>query len=262
MMDDEKAEYWLPFPHDDLALRCAVLHQQRRKLQDEKLEVEVLSARKALSEIFLKGKGIEVGAGSRPFPLPDGVECYYGDVLDSASLEKYFGTDKVVLDGVIDAQTMRGIPHDSLDFVISAHVIEHLHDPIGAIRATINVLKQGGVFLLVVPEMTKTWDRRRPPTTLDHLIKDSRDGGYSTHLEAAIEHARYVHPEITGKTIPEDEIISDAQNLIDSGMDMHMHAWRMVDFREMLDHIANDAKFAVEAALSRVNENAFVLRRL
>ncbi len=262
MMDDERADYWMSFPHDDLALRCAVLHQQRRKLQEEKLEAEVLSARKTISEIFLKGKGIEVGAGSRPFPLPEGVECYYGDVLDSSGLEKYFGTDKVVLDGQIDAQTMGGIPKGSLDFVISAHVIEHLHDPIGAIRSTISTLKVGGIFILVVPELTQTWDRRRPPTTLSHLIQDSKDGGKSSHMDAALEHCLYVHPELTGETLEGVALQEKARMIVDQKLDIHFHAWRKIDFIQLLDHIAEDAPIETVAAVSHINENVFVLRRI
>ena len=45
----------------------------------------------------------------------------------------------------IDAQTFDGIDNDSLDFVISAHVIEHLRDPIGSIVNAIRVLKAGGI---------------------------------------------------------------------------------------------------------------------
>lgn len=262
MMDDEKAEYWLPFPHDDLALRCAVLHQQRRILEESKSEAEVFGGRRAIAEIFLKGKGIEVGAGSRPFPLPYGVECYYGDVLDSSGLEKYFGTDKVVLDGQIDAQTMRGVPKDSLDFVISAHVIEHLHDPIGAIRSTISTLKIGGIFILVVPELTQTWDRRRSPTTLSHLIQDSKDGGESSHMDAALEHCLYVHPELTGETLEGASLQEKARMIVEHKLDIHFHAWRKTDFIQLLDYISEDASIEMVAAISQINENIFVLRRI
>lgn len=258
---DETSEYWLPFPHDDLALRCAVLHQQRRELEEAKYAAEVHGARQAIAGIFVKGKGVEVGAGARPFPIPRGTECFHGDVLDAASLAKYFGTDRVALDGAIDAQTMRGVPEASLDFAISAHVIEHLHDPIGSIRATIATLKPGGVFILVAPELTQTWDKRRPPTTLEHVIQDSRDGGASTRYQAAEEHCRYVYPELTGKEFTEQEIRETATRLAFEGADLHIHAWRAVDFAKMLEYVAKDSPFRIEAALSYVNENAFVLRR-
>ena len=132
--------------------------------------------------------------------------------------------------GRIDAQTFAGIPLASQDFVVSAHVIEHLFDPIGAIRAAINVLQRGGIFVCVVPEMTKRWDRDRPVPTLDHLWKDSKDGGDGTRLQAYIEHAKYVHPVLTGEHFPEAEIEVRARRIMASGMDIHVHAWRAQDF--------------------------------
>jgi hypothetical protein len=236
-----------------------VLHAERREL----IHKLVWVVRSTVSQIFLKGTGIEVGAGDTPFPLPEGVSCYYGDVRDSADLAKYFGNDNVSLNGRIDAQTFAGIPAASQDFVITSHVIEHLYDPIGAIRAAVNVLKLGSVFVCVVPEMTKTWDCDRSPTTLAHLWTDSGDGGESTRLLAHVEHAKYVHPVLTGEHIPEAKIEDCARATMAAGMDLHVHAWRAVDFKELLEAIAPSSGFAVEAGISSTggNENIFVMRR-
>jgi hypothetical protein len=48
----------------------------------------------------------------------------YGDMRDRDSLQSYFKTDRVYSGARIDAQTLAGIADASLDFVISAHVIE------------------------------------------------------------------------------------------------------------------------------------------
>jgi SAM-dependent methyltransferase len=222
---------------------------------------QIHAARCEISSTFISGRGVEVGAGSRPFPIPDGVTCLYGDVRDKGGLETYFGTTEVSFSEHIDAQTMAGIPPGSLDFVISAHVIEHLFDPLGSLAATITTLKPGGVMLLVIPEMTKTWDCRRPPTTLAHVIADSRDGGEGTRLHAYLEHTRYVHPEITGTEIPEDLVEADARAIMAAGMDIHVHAWRARDARDMLEYASSMNGFAIVAARSVVNENIFVLRK-
>ena len=258
---DEQAEYWLPFPHDDLALRCAVLHQQRRTQAEAQAAAEVETARRTVASVFISGRGVEVGAGSRPFPIPGGARCFYGDVRDQAELSVYFGTDKVSVGGTIDAQTMQGIPRGSLDFAISAHVIEHLHDPLGSIRATLGCLRPGGVFVLVVPELTQTWDRLRPPTTLAHAIADLADGGTSTLLQSYVEHLRYVAPVLTGQATPEEDIDRLAREAMAVGHDLHMHAWRAQDFRELLDYAAPRFGFDVVAHVPVANENIFVLRR-
>ena len=261
MYEDETIKFWSSYSHNDLVARCAVLHQQRRALTNDKFGAQIMGARLAISHIFLKGKGVEVGAGSRPFPIPSTAQCFYGDIRDSVELNKYFKIDGLSVDGWIDAQTMQGVRKESLDFLISAHVIEHLLDPIGAIRVGIESLKPGGILLLVVPELTQTFDRRRPPTTLEHLIQDSIDGGVSTREFAYIEHCKYVHPEITGNSFSDDEVVAHAKAGIANKMDIHVHAWRYIDIIELLQYCSTEFGFSIEANFSNLNENLFALRR-
>jgi SAM-dependent methyltransferase len=262
LMDEaETPAYWSSYGKDDLIVRVAALHAQRRELLEREGAAEIHGARSAIAQIYLRGSGIEVGAGARPFPLPAGVQCFYGDVRDRSQLVGYFGTNEISLTGPIDAQTMHEVPPASLDFVISAHVIEHLFDPVGAIRAAVGVLKPGGVFVCVVPDMDKTWDRMRPPTTLAHLLADYGDGGQSTRLQAYIEHVQFVHPTLTGEHIPTDEIEHRAQAAMVAGMDLHVHAWRAQDFSELLHALSADGSFSIEAAISVGNENVYALRR-
>jgi SAM-dependent methyltransferase len=261
MHPEETAQFWLTYSHDDLAERCASLHELRRRALEGKGEEEITIVRRTLAHIFIRGSGIEVGAGSRPFPIPSNSLCLYGDVRDRGQLERYFSTEAVTVSGRIDAQTLDGIPHDSLDFAISAHVIEHLYDPVRAIKETIRRLKAGGVFLLAVPEMTQTWDRRRPPTTFEHVMRDEQDGGEGTRLQAYMDHCRYVHPEMTGETFPENDIGRLAREGMANGVDVHVHAWPESGFFRMLDYVAKTMNCTVDARLSAVNENLYVLRR-
>src|SRR5438046_8125924 len=95
-------------------------------------EEAIATVRAELSRRFISGHGLEIGGGTRPFPVPTGAKVSYGDIRDPVSLKSYFKTDAVQSGEPIDAQTLAGIADASLDFVISAHVIEHLRDPIGA----------------------------------------------------------------------------------------------------------------------------------
>lgn len=261
MYEDETIAFWENFPAADLAARCASLHAQRREMSQQTGFIEVQATRRAIAFGAIEGTGIEVGAGSRPFPIPSNVTCYYGDIRDKGELEKYFSTSDISLSGRIDAQSMDSVEKDSLDFVISAHVIEHLFDPIGAIENTISRLRQGGTFLLVVPEMTATFDRRRPPTSLPHLLTDWQDVGENSKLQAYEEHCRYVHPELTGETLSETEVRTTAEAAMARGEDIHVHAWRKQDFDEMLDHVSGIIGFSHHFSMSVQNENIYVLRR-
>lgn len=101
----------------------------------------------------------------------------------------------------INAQIFAEAEPNSLDFVISAHVIEHLRDPMGSIVNAIRVLKPHGVHILIVPDMHFIFDRNRPETTLDHIRADFADGGAGTTRSAYEEHLRFVHPILQANTI-------------------------------------------------------------
>jgi SAM-dependent methyltransferase len=217
----------------------------------------------AVAERFLTGQGLEVGAGDRPFPVPKHIRVFYGDIRDTASIQDYFKTAEVRSGSPIDAQTFAGVANDSLDFVISAHVIEHLRDPIGAIVNAVRVLRPAGIHIVVVPDMRFTFDRRRPETSVEHALRDYEDGGESTCRDAYEEHLRYVHPELTGREYGEAEIQWQAGENCRRWreFDVHFHAWTRDGFESLLAAAAGYAPFVVEEAVSVVNENIFVLRK-
>lgn len=64
----------------------------------------------------------------------------------------------------------------SVDFVLSSHTIEHTADPLRAVREWRRVLRPGGTLVLVAPDPTRTFDRRRPVTSFAHLLDDERRG--------------------------------------------------------------------------------------
>lgn len=226
-------------------------------------EQKILTSRARIGEQFVHGSGVEVGAGSRPFPVPPTATVFYGDVRDRAGLEKYFGTAAIPDGAIINAQTFAGIEDGVFDFVISAHVIEHLRDPIGAIVQAMRVLKSGGTFVLVAPDRTKTWDHRRPNTTVEHSLLDYGDGGESTTRQGYWEHLTYVHPVLTGQTLPPAEIERQAAEAARrwQELDVHFHAWDRPAFEAMLEAASRLSPFRIVFADSIVNENQFVLAK-
>lgn len=59
------------------------------------------------------------------------------------------------------------------DGVISSHVLEHLANPLGALREWHRVTRDDGFLLAVLPHRDATFDHRRPITSLDHLRADA-----------------------------------------------------------------------------------------
>ncbi|MBA2242804.1 MAG: hypothetical protein H0W04_07940, partial [Chthoniobacterales bacterium] len=56
---------------------------------------EVAAKRKEISEKFLSGIGVEVGAGNRPFSVPRHAQVFYGDIRNLVALQQYFKNDAV-----------------------------------------------------------------------------------------------------------------------------------------------------------------------
>jgi SAM-dependent methyltransferase len=234
---------------------------------DQPLGLErVMSARHAMTSLFLRAGmiGVEVGAGSRPFPVPADVSVSYGDIRDSDRLKTYFSGMATVGGNVrYDAQTMADFDEGSLDFVLSGHVIEHLQDPVGSIVNTLRVLRPGGFYIFAVPDMRFTFDRDRPETPTEHVLRDFQDGGAGTLRQAYLEHLTFVHPVLTGQTLPPAEIEHQATEsaIRYPEFDVHFHAWTMRGFRELVEATRQIRALELVTAIPVENENIFVLRK-
>jgi hypothetical protein len=174
-------------------------------------------------------------------------------------LKSYFGQE-IAKNGFIDATTFAGVSGASQDFVISAHVIEHLLNPIGSIIQTMRVLKHLGHYLLIVPDMRFTFDVDRPEATLAHVLEDYEEGGTGTLRQAYEEHIRYVHTR-TYPAVLEDQVEIEITKAIERKMDIHVHAWTHDGFLAMLQEISL-GKFDILADLTIMNENIFVLQKI
>ena len=258
---DETVDYWLKREHGDLAHRVAVLHKARRQQDGDSLKNRVSAVRKSVSDLFIKGRGVEVGAGPRPFPIPEHASCVYGDIRDGEELTKYFANDGSPPPAMIDAQTFSGIADNQFDFAISAHVIEHLQDPLGSIANTMRVLKPSGIFVLIVPDMRYTFDRNRTPTPIEHLLQDWRDGGASTKIDAYIEFIRDVAIPVWGHKFSTNALEDEARRLASVDHDIHFHAWTSDTFGQMLERTMDLIGFTVLGRTSVVNEAIFVLKK-
>jgi SAM-dependent methyltransferase len=63
-----------------------------------------------------------------------------------------------------------------LGFVIASHVIEHVPDPIGWLAQIAEILADGGILALVVPDRRFTFDVNRPETTAAELVEAMLEG--------------------------------------------------------------------------------------
>jgi SAM-dependent methyltransferase len=223
-------------------------------------ELEVRIARRTLARVYVRGSGVEVGAGTRPWPLPLGTSCFYGDVLDPDGLARYFSATGSAYEGFIDAQTFAGIPDQAYDFSLSAHVLEHLVNPLGAIEAALRVVRPGGIVMFAIPDKRHTWDNPRPVTPLKHLISDYVTGGEDTRIDGCLEHIRYLHPQ-WAPPIPEEQHQEEATRLANAKFDTHYHTWTSDTFIEMIEWVEGNLGGSILHKELVFNENIAVLRK-
>ena len=184
----------------------------------------------------LTGSGVEVGAGASPYPIPLHCKVLYADRLTGTELESEAYTGQTQEDLVCpelhtDFETLAGIPDRTLDFIVACHVIEHTRNPIGALSVAWQRLRPGGQLVLVVPDMTRTFDRARALTPVSHLIDDferpSRERDRSHYEE-------FYRLAFNFDKTPEEIAEAIEENFV-AGYAIHYHTWTYESFGAMVE---------------------------
>lgn len=74
-----------------------------------------------------------------------------------------------------EATDLLGIPEDSYDVVLSSHCLEHIANPLRALREWRRVCRPDGHLCLIVPHRDGTFDRKRPITPIGHYRSDENN---------------------------------------------------------------------------------------
>jgi hypothetical protein len=182
----------------------------------------------------LRGHGVELGPLNRPLPMPPGVQVSYVDRADQATLQREF--PKIAhhiprVDILDDAETLATMAPASVDFLVAAHVIEHMRNPIGALFNWIRVVRDGGLVYLIVPDKRRMFDERRVRTLLEHLVLDYRQPSVERDFEHYLEYAALVHHQAG------DAAIAEAHRLRDTGFSIHFHVFLPEDIVRMVQWV-------------------------
>jgi len=116
-------------------------------------------------------KGIEIGASAHnPFHLPNCLNVDFTDDMNTVfkKAEIGFCGHAAKVDIIATAEKLP-LENASIDYVISAHVIEHLFDPIRALKEWRRVVKKGGYIFIIAPERECVPGETRPITTFQEL---------------------------------------------------------------------------------------------
>lgn len=198
-------------------------------------------ARRYLSWRHLKGDGIEIGALHQPLQIYGRAKVRYVDRFSAEHLRTHYPElakyDLIDPDIVDDGEKLEKIQDGSLDFLIANHFIEHCEDPIGAIASHLEKLRKGGILYMAVPMKEMTFDRERELTSIEHLLRDHREGPAWSRRGHFLEWARFVQKK------PEGEIEEAARGLMEINYSIHYHVWNHESFEGFLAMLMKDLRF-------------------
>ena len=135
-----------------------------------------------------------------------------------------------------DAVDLYGIESNSMDFVLSSHNIEHVANPIKALREWLRILKENGLLVLVVPHKEGTFDHLRPVTSLEHLITDFEN-------KTAEDDLSHVEEIIRLHDFSRDSGVRDIEELRDRSENnfenrcLHQHVFSLKSVLALLDYL-------------------------
>ena len=188
----------------------------------------------------LRGQGLEIGALQDPMPLPKGAVARYVDIVD-------------------DGETLATVADSSQDFVAANHFFEHCEDPIGTLRNLLRVVRPGGVVYLSLPDKRLMFDRDRPSTTFEHVVRDHEQGPAVSRQQHYEEVVR-LGIKVEGETA----IAEKVAELVQQDFRIHFHCWSQTDFLQFLCALqarAGFPRFDIAEFVANEREMVVVLRR-
>ena len=164
--------------------------------------------------------GIEIGGPSAFFSLKSSFPAYvFANNIDGVNFSNETIWEGSIKEGlnynyfnkhlgyqyIAEATDLSMIPGDRYDFLLSCHSLEHVANPVKAIKEWNRILKIKGKFILVLPDKRNTFDINRPYTLFEHLINDYNanvDEYDETHFDEIIRY--HDHSKDSGDSSKED----------------------------------------------------------
>lgn len=211
-------------------------------------------ARSFLIQKYCRGHGAEIGAGVQPVLVPIGSRTSYIDAVPAAfwrKLPQWAGENVVDAEIIDEGSTLSTVKDETFDYLIAAHVLEHIDDPILALKNWIRVVKPGGHVVIAVPDMRLSGEEHRALTTVEHFQRDHVDG---PHVSADYHYSEHgLNPDgFTGQKLA--EYIKEHERMI------HYHTFTLLSLIQFTNAVQGVSFDLVEACLN-VNEDLVVLRK-
>jgi SAM-dependent methyltransferase len=120
-----------------------------------------------LSMKYLRGEGLEIGAGQVPISLYGDTKCIYADISEKT----VFGStdnDRIIFD-INHPEVLS----QKFDFVIASHVLEHVDSLLNGLKTIAELLNKDGIAYIILPNIESDSDQYWMPKFgyLHHIIE-------------------------------------------------------------------------------------------
>ena len=192
--------------------------------------------------------------------VPAGVQVQYLERMTVEDLRAQYpelSSEKLVpVDIVDDGEKLSKIQNATQDFLIASHFLEHCQNPLMAIENMLQVMKEGGILFLVIPDKRYTFDINRPLTPYEHLVRDYQEGPEWSERMHYEEWVRLVE-----KVQDEKAVTLRTDDLINKRYSIRYHVWTQTEMIELFLNIKRRIGFEFESISKNGIEVIMVLRK-
>lgn len=150
---------------------------------------------------FKSAVGLEIGAMDLPYVAPDEGNCEFADYRSTEELRELARAvpghyPEFIVPVAYDLKQGYSAITKRFDYIIAAHVVEHIPNLLGWFRSLESLLNPGGIVFLVVPDKRYTFDFYRRETTVSDVVECDRLGLQTPSFYHVFDHHYYSHANL------------------------------------------------------------------
>ena len=185
------------------------------------------------------GRGVEIGPGLNPQILPDAkTEVTYLEQSKPQDWDTLYNMGRKKIDPRLWKNYQLGeadnipFPDESLDFIFSSHVFEHLANPIGYLESWRRKLKNDGRVVAIIPDVAGSKDYVHRPCNLDSMKREYEAGDMKPALHHYERWAKYRAPG------------ESAEKYFKMGRSIHVHFYTNENMVELLSYAVDKLNYS------------------
>ena len=178
------------------------------------------------------GTGVEVGPGPHPQIMPSrNRQVSYVEQMPPDEWNRLYNKEgKYSVDPSLWKYYRIGeasnlpVEDNSLDFIFSSHVFEHLSNPFGHLERWSKKLKAGGLVLAVVPDLCGTKDALHEPSEMAEWLEEQAQEQWEPGLRHYVRHVTLNMPG------------QDPAKIMDQRRSIHAHYYTNTTMAKLLEY--------------------------